>query len=267
MIVAALRWPGAWLDGLPDQDAHRVQMLLYLVDGALAEAAVSLHLFADAQAALFPSGGASGREQWEAQANARQEVEQAVRAAHPIVAGTAEERWAAEENLRDRVDLAVKHRAWQAGEWPSTYRRTLPFLYAKSFLYALDSMGSAMLSLADELATPGTLVSINADWTGQFPTLRHVRNTSHHQDDRVRGRAQGGKPLPLHPVDNGMISAPGGGALILNSLNGNRYGCTMADGHYGEVDVNAVSLFAARDLAQAALNALSWRGPARWSPM
>jgi len=39
-----------------------------------------------------------------------------------------------------------------------------------------------------------------------------------------------------------MVSAPNGGLLILNSLNGAKYGSTMADGHYGEVDVSPESM-------------------------
>jgi len=38
-----------------------------------------------------------------------------------------------------------------------------------------------------------------------------------------------------------MIHAPGG-VLALNNLNGSRYGSTMNDGHYGEVDVSPESM-------------------------
>ncbi len=52
-----------------------------------------------------------------------------------------------------------------------------------------------------------------------------------------------------------------GGALVLNSLNGTKYGNTMADGHYGEVDVSPVSMESLSTMFQEVLNSFKWKGP------
>ena len=72
-----------------------------------------------------------------------------------------------------------------------------------------------------------------------FPDVRGVRNTAQHLEDRSRGLGAGRSPRPLvlQPVENFLVNAPGG-ALVLDALIGNRFGCTMADGHYGEVEIS-----------------------------
>ncbi|MHB8825046.1 MAG: hypothetical protein ACYC5T_09470, partial [Thiobacillus sp.] len=60
--------------------------------------------------------------------------------------------------------------------------------------------------------------------------------------------------------------APNGGVLILNSLNGNRFGCTMSDGHYGEVEVSAPSLQSLQQLLHDTLSSFNWRGPQQHLP-
>ncbi|MGD6735326.1 hypothetical protein ACP5PY_02660 [Photobacterium leiognathi subsp. mandapamensis] len=48
---------------------------------------------------------------------------------------------------------------------------------------------------------------------------------------------------------------------MLNCLNGTKYGNTMADGHYGEVDVSPASMEALRSVFQRLLEAFPWKGP------
>lgn len=80
-------------------------------------------------------------------------------------------------------------------------------------------------------------------------------------EDRSRGLGRNQKqPLKLKPIKNNMIYSEGG-ALVLNSLNGNNYGNTMADGHYGEVEVSIESLIFIRDCIQEIINSLKWKGP------
>ncbi|WP_419207036.1 hypothetical protein ACN08N_19845 [Photobacterium leiognathi subsp. mandapamensis] len=84
-------------------------------------------------------------------------------------------------------------------------------------------------------------------------------------EDRSRGlgagrRGQPPQPLELKPIDNGMVKSENG-ALMLNCLNGTKYGNTMADGHYGEVDVSPASMEALRSVFQRLLEAFPWKGP------
>jgi hypothetical protein len=58
----------------------------------------------------------------------------------------------------------------------------------------------------------------------------------------------------------------GGGVLVLESLIGSRFGSTMANGEYGEVDVALASLKAANRLAQTSIEAFRWKGSPRHRP-
>ncbi|HBZ8792874.1 TPA: hypothetical protein MNE40_005461 [Klebsiella pneumoniae] len=68
------------------------------------------------------------------------------------------------------------------------------------------------------------------------------------------------KVLQLKPITNSAINAPLGNALILNSLFGTKYSCTMADGHLGEVDVSAESLSKVHKILSDTLSSFSWKG-------
>lgn len=70
-------------------------------------------------------------------------------------------------------------------------------------------------------------------------------------EDRVRGLGaeKEPKPIKLKPVNNIHVVAPQG-ALMLNNLFGTKFGCTMADGYYGEVDISTESLAKLQNLIQ-----------------
>lgn len=265
MLIAELRYPGTRLDGLQQDHDWEAQQQLQLMQSALNEAAVALHLFQHARDADLGEPGAP--EAWEAERAERQVIEQELRVAHPTAHQGNDGWWEYEEKLRELVQQEVKHRAWQSGRWPRSYQHALPFLHAKTFLYSLDAIAKALQVLVDQPWAPAGIETIGGAWTAAFPHLQEVRNTSHHQEDRVRHLGKNGKPLDLKPVDNGLISAPEGGVLVLNSLNGNRYGCTMSDGHYGEVDVSNESLLLVATLLQRVLDTFDWRGPARYEPI
>jgi hypothetical protein len=91
--------------------------------------------------------------------------------------------------------------------------------------------GRAQARLVVFLGTEAAREACRA-YHSSFPSLREVRNSVQHIEDRGRGLGRGEKPLDLKPVANRMVNAPEG-ALILQGLNGTKYGATMADGHYG----------------------------------
>ncbi len=64
---------------------------------------------------------------------------------------------------------------------------------------------------------------------------------------------------------NKLAIAPEG-VLILGSLNGNKYGSTMENGFYGEVEVSVQSLELARMAIQTCIDAFSWKPPKHHVP-
>ena len=144
----------------------------------------------------------------------------------------------------------------------------MPFIYARAFLYALDAFDKFLGVLAKEANVPEEVAKFHAQIAEEFPHLRGVRNTAQHLEDRARGLGAGKSPQPLDlkPITNSLINAPDGGVLALNCLNGSRYGSTMSDGHYGEIDVSPESMERLQKILEGVLQSFKWRGPKRHAP-
>lgn len=247
------RLPGTWIN-LPDQNAaSEIRTQLYLVTSAFDEATMALVLFEHAQR---EPARAPDRDEWEADSQRRAEIS---RALEQQSARTPFDRdaW---EKARVEADRILMREKWERGIVPRQIRHHLPFIYAKAFLAAADSIGKILMCLAERAAVPAETGVACRAFYDSFPELREVRNSVQHIEDRGRGLGRGGKALDLKPVNAGGIEAEGG-ALILNNLNGNRYGSTMADGHFGEIEVSATSLATMRDRIEAVMSSLPWKGP------
>lgn len=253
-----LRIPGTWLD-LESQDASsQVSALLGSIESAFGEAALALILFEQSSAAhSVPS-----RERGEAESQRRSDLSRELEAELGGDLWRRSNKWA---EVSFEVDRRLLLETWSRGIIPRQLEHHLPFIFAKTFLYAADEVGKVLARLAERGDIPAQASSACEAYYDSFPTLREVRNSAQHVEDRVRGLGRNEKPLDLQPVASGGIQASGG-ALILSNLNGNKFGATMADGHFGEVEVSAVTLAEMRDRIEGALNALPWKGPPRLIP-
>ncbi len=265
MLVFELIYPGTWLD-LPDRErAHQLELLLHLLETHYVDAAVALNLFLDAQAQVR-TRMLTTREEWERDAERRrhltEQLERRLAADRPQTAVDPR----SYNELSERAEIEMKHERWASGTPPREYIMRTPFLHARSFVYALDNIGKMLDALSKEPGVPPEVAAQRDSFYAAFSSLIGVRNTAHHPEDRGRGLGKGGKPLDLKPIDNEMVKAPGGGVLVLDSLNGNNYGCTIADGHYGQVEVSAQSAQVAQQCIQGVLNAFRWKGPHRCTP-
>lgn len=259
MQVFELHYPGAWLEGVPDpKQRSQLLGLLHHLESQLADAAIGLACF---DAALAMSRSEPGRIRRGAAARI---VGQAIESELPATL-TREERWAASREIPEAADLQVRRDEWAAGRMPDGYQFRLPFLYAHTVLYALDTISKTVEVLAD-MELPQGVADASHAFSAALPDLVQVRNSAHHMEDRARGLDSRRKPLVLQPIDNGAISAPSGGALALSNLNGNLLGYTVSDGRHGEVEISAASVAAARTAIQGVLDALSWSGSPRIVP-
>lgn len=261
MWIAQLRYPGSFVDGLSQVQAHTTGSLLQTAENSLTDAALSLTLF-EASLAIDrgPKTWARRRER-EQELRCRTETRYAEELGHL----PQQQRWVALNDMREKLDEEARRLGWSEGDVPESYEHRLPFLHARAFLFALDSVGNLLRVLAGEPCAPVQLAGIRNDWLAAFLELRHVRDTAHHMEDRARGLDKNGKPLALAPINNELLKAPGG-VLILDSLIDNRFGCTMSDGTYGEVEVSGTSLEAATTLVQRTIDVFTWKGPARTVP-
>jgi hypothetical protein len=268
VVLFELTWPGTWLDDLPDRVAFEVEKMLGLLESALADAALSLGLF-EAEQAADDARHARHREEWEHKRAA--EAALVVHFEGQLAPDLPpEERWRLGEQVRERAHVAAKRSRWQSGRLPDAYAHRLPFLYAKSCLYALDTIAKALRTLARMPGLPAGVGQARDAFGARFPTLVAVRDSAHHPEDRIRGvRGRAGKETSIEtqPILGDAIHAPGGGVIVLDMLDNNRYGGTLADGTYGEVEISAETVAGAQQVIQQVIDAFSWRGPRQHKPL
>jgi hypothetical protein len=260
MFVFEIVTPGTWLD-YEDRDwSWRIEGQLRSLESQFFEANLALNLFVGAQSRR-PSF--ADRETWERDSQRRSEIRQAVELESGV--GGSSSDW---DLIHFETEVRFKREQWSSGRIPREFEHNLPFIYARAFLYAFDAFDKFLGVLVLEDRVPRELTTFHAQLNEAFPHLRGVRNTAQHLEDRARGLGAGRNPQPLDlkPIDNTLINAPGGGVLALNCLNGSRYGSTMADGHYGEVDVSPDSLKLLQTVLQGILESFKWRGSRQHAP-
>lgn len=263
MFPFELTYPGYWLEcpGVPQSDVRDAQMVFHVLESHLADAALALRLFEREKADVWlPAARPEPQDAYRRRREMELELERGL--ASNV---SPQERWSALERIRFEVEVALKRERWAAGEIPEAHRRRAIFLYAQAFLFALDGIGKTLSALASAAWVPVAVKTARGDFYRGLPDLTGVRDTSHHLEDRARGRDRRGKRLALKPVMSGGINAPGG-ALILGNLTNNRYGSTKEDGSFGEVEVSAQSLELARSAIQTCIDALKWRAPMHHVP-
>lgn len=163
------------------------------------------------------------------------------------------------EEINYKVETEFKRNIWGKGRVPSDLKHKLIFIHAKTFLYALDNFEKQFKRLLEDDTIPELCDSFYIKLIEDFPNLRELRNSAHHLEDRIRGE-KFRKKINLKPISNGLIHAPNGGALIINSLNGDNYGGTLGDGTFGEVEVSIESMNKLRFILQEFISSLRWEG-------
>lgn len=260
MLVYEIVVPGNWLDYDDHDWVWKVYNQLRSLESQFFEANAALNLFTNAQA-IRPSF--AERENWERDSQRRSEIQRVVEQEWQGCPS-----WEEREEIYFETEVRFKSEKWANGGVPREFEHNLPFIYARAFLYALDAFDKFLGVLAKEERVPVEVAKFQQELAEAFPHLRGVRNTAQHLEHRARGLGAGRNPQPLDlkPIDNGLVNAPNGGVLVLNSLNGSKYGSTMSDGHYGEVDVSSESMQHLQKILQAVLSSFKWRGSKQHVP-
>ena len=254
MYIAELTYPGTWLDYEDHDWAWNIQNLLMSLEQLLSEAAMALNLFEQERQRSHRRPDIN---QWEADAERKRAITEAIEQQLEIDLFDFLKR----DEIFYLAEVEFKREKWRGGQLPEQYERRLIFMHAKTFLYALDSIGKFFNVLCKSKNIPQDCCKAKDIFESAFPDLREVRNSTAHREDRSRGLGRKGQPLNPKPVSNRLIHAPGGGALIIDSLNDNRFGSTLANGNYGEIEVSIESLLTARNCIQTVINSFRWTGP------
>lgn len=259
MYIFEITKPGTWLETDDREWSWEIEGILRNLEGQFYEANLALNMFLQT---ISRDRSHSFREQWEADANRKAEIRREIESQYgkPYDHGNWDE-------IHFHTEVTFKREQWQAGRMPREFEHNQAFMHARSFLYALDLFDKFLSVLISQPRVPENISELYEKFGASFPDLRGVRNTAQHMEDRSRGLGAGRnpKPLDLKPIDNQMIKSEGG-ALVLNCLNGTKYGNTMADGHYGEVDVSPESMESLRFVFQKILDSFEWKGPKNHLP-
>lgn len=151
-------------------------------------------------------------------------------------------------------------------EMPSNYRRRLPFIHARTFLFACDGVAKSIHQLRKELPVAqqqlvDDLRSLESDLKRDLPDAIDLRDSAHHEEERVVGKAFNKKIDLSKPVETSLIDAPHGGVMMIDCLINDAVTATVADGRIASLDVTAQTLAILVDTVQRAINLFSWRGP------
>lgn len=194
------------------------------------------------------------RENWDSDSELKSELRKKIE--FEYLAGNNFEKF---EEINYKVEIEFKKHIWNKGRVPSDLKNKLIFIHAKTFLYALDNFEKQFKKLLKNHIIPESCNSFYIKLIEYFPNLRELRNSAHHQEDRIRGE-KCGKKIDLKPISNRLVQAPKGGILIINSLNGDNYGGTLGDGTFGEVEVSVDSMNKLQSILQEFINSLDWKG-------
>jgi hypothetical protein len=256
MYIFEIVKPGTWLESEDRDWSWEIEGILRSLEGQFYEANLALNMFLHT---LQRDRRPPSREQWEADANRRSEIRRQIEQKY----GNPYDHSVWDE-IHLETEIIFKREQWQSGKLPREFEHNQAFMHARAFLYALDSFDKFLRVLKNQPNVPEVISGLHDEIGISFPDLRGVRNTSQHMEDRSRGLGAGRRglppqPLELQPIDNELVKSENG-ALMLNCLNGTKYGNTMADGHYGEVDVSPASMEALHSIFQKLLEAFSWKG-------
>jgi hypothetical protein len=270
MYIVELQYPGTWLQLADDDKGWEIFGLIMSMETQLTDMVLTLSFFEEEirkAASNFVSKDI--RQQREQDQALWAKIENQYREELGVEAFNKEY-----ASRIMKIEIEMKRKKWQDGSLPQSYKFRLPFIHAHSFLYALDSFGKFLDVIADIIANedglPKVVCSIRDGFYTALPSLRKIRNSAQHIENRIRGFGTSGQTkknekMKLKPINNRMINAPGG-ALVLSCLNGNRLGYTIDDGSYQEIEISPITLNVAHEALQKLVNSFAWDGPPRFRP-
>jgi hypothetical protein len=127
----------------------------------------------------------------------------------------------------------------------SPYERCLNNMYAKAFVFSLNSIGELFRYLSGDTRGPTCVQDLSEEYKGHFGHLKHIRDSAIHIEDRGRGRTRHQKPLRTHLV-------------VLGCFIESRFIFTGEDGKQCEIEVSEGTLQTAREIIQKLIDAYTW---------
>lgn len=259
MYIAELHVEGTWLDTGDEESDHSIGNMLDGLIHAFYEANMSLNLFNEERERLGRISPDDIKRIYRERDLRLKQIIEKIRVKY--VPNVYEDM----TKMMADAQVMLKKEDWENDKLPQQLEVCKLFIFAKSFLYSIDTLYEILekLSLMDRVPVPiGEGLKVLQE---SLPDLRGVRNSAHHMEDRIRGIGRDKKPMELKPFERPHLKSTNG-SLALSYLRGTQFGCTMGDGHYGEVDVSVFTLDIVEIVVQQTLNSFKWKGPKRHLP-
>ena len=248
MHIFELNYPGTWLEFQNEELKFEIEGMLRSLEGVITEAAISLSMYEACR-----RHRSDPREEWDKDAELRRQINEEIR----VEAGEAY--FNDFEKYRLISEKLFRAKKAELGIWPRSYIQRIPFIHAHTFVYAVDSFGKFLAEINAYDGMPEVVTQCEDEFNRQLPSVRKIRNSALHIEDRSRGYGslsgkKNGKKMELK------------GFLGLSNFEGNFLCYTIEDGSYQKVEISVGVLNILVQLANRLLASFQWKGPARVEP-
>jgi len=254
-LVCEFWTPGTSLVLDNREHAIEIESLLYGIRAAFADTVMSLILFQsqlEAEATVAKSAARTRAEELRKETRVM------------FVPGMSSADYERAENHQQE---GVIRRLWAEGIIPETFTRKLVSIYAKSFIYAADSIGKMLVVLQRLPSVPEAAKSAAATYYDTFPSLKQIRDSAQHPEDRVRGkRRQKKREEDIELKASAILGPDPLRGLFIDVLVDGNFTTTMADGHPGTIAMTAETIASVRNHIEQVVNAFSWTGSPEYFP-
>lgn len=124
----------------------------------------------------------------------------------------------------------------------SQHLKSLRMVYAREFVLSLDSINKILSKLPDP---PEKVVRLCNEYDQNLGAAKHIRDSFAHIEDRGRGLAKSGAPIPSSLV-------------VLACFVGDRFELTASDGKRYGIEISDRTLALAKNLVQGVIDCYSW---------
>lgn len=247
MYFIEINYPGTWLKFSDAENISDVKSLLDGLEKSATEAAISLSMFESSRGQIEDFNVT-----WQRDAELK-------RAIGKELQKTLGEYYYDDKDYYLIVKREMIKRKVALGILPRSYISRIPFIHAHTFLYAIDSFGKFLEQLATYENVPTEVKNCVNDFNRLFPTVKKIRNSALHIEDRSRGY---GNP---NSKKNG-IRMETNGFLGLSNIEGNSLCYTIDDGSYQQFEISYEVLSQIVHLANYVVSCFEWEGPADIKP-
>lgn len=246
MYVFDLNYPGRWLELGDKKRETELTNLLSVLESKIVSTEISLTLFEKNMA--IPS---NRQAELNTESELRNQIENELNIEHG---------YHLKSNYQ-KLDFEIKLRRKKAelGFVPCSYINATCHFYANSFVNSVDSFGRILEVIASNNELPDTVKECWNNFEQLLPTVREIRNSAMHIEDRVRGFGD-------YKMKRKNIKMDIKGSFSLGTLFNNTLVCTVADGSEKNIVISKDILYILVDITNDLLRCFEWSGDPHISP-